>query len=191
GYPVEGIVNQEWKEWTGRFNANWTPRLDFTDQTMVYASYARGYKGGGANPPAMQAAVLSFQSFATHPPTFAPEFVNAYEIGTKNSLLDGSLTLNGDLFYYDYKGYQISQIVDRTSINLNFDAKIKGAEIESTWEPLPGLRFNLSGGLQTSSINDGQSAIDLMDRTAGHTDWTVIKPWVADTSNCVLPTFVA
>ena len=67
----------------------------------------------------------SAQSSVTHPPTFAPEFVNAYELGTKNTLLDGGLTLNGDVFYYDYKGYQISQIVDRTSINLNFDAKVE------------------------------------------------------------------
>ena len=125
GYPVEGVVNQEWKEWTGRFVANWTPKLDFTDQTLVYASYSRGYKGGGANPPGPETDFLSAQSSVTHPATFAPEFVNAFELGTKNMLLDGNMTLNGDVFYYDYKGYQISQIVDRTSINLNFNAKVR------------------------------------------------------------------
>ncbi|HEY5236938.1 MAG TPA: TonB-dependent receptor, partial [Rhizomicrobium sp.] len=187
GYPVESIVHQEWKEWTGRFVANWTPKLDFTDQTLVYASYARGYKGGGANPPGPIADFASAQSSVTHPPTFAPEFINAYELGTKNTLLDGGLTLNGDVFYYDYKGYQISQIVDRTSINLNFDAKVKGAELEATWEPLPGLRFNFAGGYEDTSVNKGQSAIDLMDRTAGNTDWVVVRPYVAETSNCILP----
>jgi outer membrane receptor protein involved in Fe transport len=190
GYPVLGTVRQQWKEWTGRFNASWTPKLDFTDQTMVYASYARGYKGGGANPPPPEPSFLSFESLATHPPTFDPEFVNAYEVGTKNRLLDGSLVLNGDLFYYDYKGYQISQIVDRTSINLNVDAKVKGAELEATWEPVPGLRFNLTGGLEDSSINNGQSAIDLMDRTAGDPNYMVVKPFITSTSNCILPTSV-
>ncbi len=187
GYPVEGVVNQEWKEWTGRFVANWTPKLDFTDATMLYASYARGYKGGGANPPGPEVDFLSAQSSVTHPATFAPEFINAFELGTKNTLLDGSMTLNGDVFYYDYKGYQISQIVDRTSINLNFDAKVKGAELEATWEPLPGLRFNFAGGLEDTSVDKGQSAVDLMDRTLGHTDWLVVKPFVAETSNCILP----
>ena len=190
GYPVEGVVNQEWKEVTGRFVANWTPKLDFTDDTLVYASYSHGYKGGGANPPGPQAAFTSGQSFATHPPTFAPEFVNAFELGTKNTLLDGSMTLNGDVFYYDYKGYQISQIVDRTSINLNFDAKVYGSEIEASWEPVPGLRFNFAGGYENSSLDDGQSAIDLIDRTAGHTDWMVVKPFLTDTSNCILPAYV-
>jgi iron complex outermembrane receptor protein len=190
GYPVQDIEDQQWKEWTGRFNATWTPKLDFTDATMIYGSFARGYKGGGANPPGPEGQLFSPASLATHPLTFAPEFVNAFEAGTKNTLLDGSLTLNGDIFYYDYKGYQISQIVDRTSINLNFDAKVKGAEVEATWEPLPGLRFNFAGGLEDSSVNRGQSAIDLMDRTAGNTDWMVVKPSVADTSNCILPATV-
>ena len=51
GYPVTSIINQEWRELTGRANITWTPKLDFTDQSLFYASYSRGYKGGGANPP--------------------------------------------------------------------------------------------------------------------------------------------
>jgi len=190
GYPVLGVVDQEWKEWTGRFNATWQPKLDFTDQSLFYASYSRGYKGGGANPPGPSLDVLSAGSYVTHPPTFAPEFINAYEVGTKNTLADGSVTLDGDLFFYDYKGYQISQIVDRTSVNLNFDATVKGAEIEATWEPIPGLRFNFAGGLEDSSVNKGQSAIDLMDRTNGNSNWVVLHPYFTDTSNCILPASV-
>jgi iron complex outermembrane receptor protein len=186
-YPIEGVVNQEWKEWTGRFVANWTPKLDFTDASLVYASYSRGYKGGGANPPRPEADFTDAQSSIAHPATFAPEFINAYELGTKNTLLDGGMTLNADVFYYQYQGYQISQIVDRTSINLNFNAKVKGAEVEATWEPMPGLRFNFAGGLEDSSVDKGQSAIDLINRTNGNPDWVVVKPFIGDTSNCILP----
>ena len=100
------------------------------------------------------------------------------------------MTLNDDVFYYDYKGYQISQIVDRTSINLNFNAKVKGAELEATWEPLPGLRFNFAGGLEDTSVDKGQSAIDLINRTNGNPDWVVVKPFLTDTSNCILPASV-
>ena len=190
GYPVLQTISQEWKEWTGRFVANWTPKLDFTDATMIYVSYSRGYKGGGANPPGPYVDFFSPGASVTHPLTFAPEFVNAYELGTKNTLLDGGLTLNGDVFYYDYKGYQISELVDRTAVNLNFNAKVKGAELEATWEPLPGLRFNFAGGLEDTSVDKGQSAVDFMDRTAGHTDWVVVKPYISDTSNCILPSNV-
>ncbi len=202
GYPVTGVVNQEWSEWTGRAVANWTPKLEFTDQTLIYGSYAHGYKAGGANPPG---ALFSsqYQPYTTnggsvpttnveptHPLTFKPEFIDAFELGSKNTLLDGTLTLNGDLFYYNYENYQISQIVDRTAINLNFDAHAKGAELEATWEPLPGLRFNFSGGWEDTAIAQGQSAVDLMDRTAGHPGWFILKPFVNEASNCIFPDYV-
>ncbi len=125
-----------------------------------------------------------------HPLTFKPEFINAFELGSKNTLLDGALTLNGDVFYYDYKEYQISEIVDRTSINLNFNATVKGAELETSWEPMPGLRFNFAGGYEGTRIANGQSAIDLMDRTAGMPGWMVVKPFPTQASNCILPTYV-
>jgi outer membrane receptor protein involved in Fe transport len=190
GYPVQGVVNQEWTEWTGRAVVNWTPKLDFTDQTLIYASFSHGYKAGGANPPGPNTFTNSAASESNHPLSFAPEFVNSYEIGTKNALFDGAVTLNGTLFHYDYKGYQISEIVDRTSINLNFDATVNGAEIESTWEPVPGLRFNFAGGWEDTSLAKGSKAIDLMDRTAGHPGWMIVKPSILSTSNCILPDYV-
>jgi len=190
GYPVTGVVDQEWNEWTGRAVADWTPKLDFTDQTLIYGSFSHGYKAGGANPPGPNTFVFREGAETNHPHIFAPEFVNAYELGTKNTLLDGAVTFDADIFHYDYKGYQISQIVDRTSINLNFNATVNGAEIESSWEPLPGLKFNFAGGYEDTAVAKGESAIDLMDRTAGHPGWMVVKPSVLSTSNCILPDYV-
>jgi iron complex outermembrane recepter protein len=193
GYPTTAIVDQQWNQWTGRAAVNWTPKLDFTDQTLLYGSYAHGYKAGGANPPgavlvASQVEVATDQPI--HPLTFKPEFIDAFELGSKNTLLDGALTFNSDIFYYNYESYQISEIVDRTSINLNFDAHVKGAEIESTYEPIPGLRFNFAGGWEDTALAKGSQAIDLMDRTAGNPNWTVVKPFVTHASNCIIPTYV-
>ncbi len=189
GYPVIGAVNQQWDQFTGRAVVNWTPKLDFTDQTLVYGSYSHGYKAGGANPPGAERINYDTSDVgsAVHPLTFKPEFVDAFELGSKNTLLDGSLTLNGDLFYYNYENYQISEIVDRTSVNLNFDAHVLGAELESTWEPSPGLRFNFGGGWEQTRLAKGSKAIDLMDRTAGVPGWQVSKPFITGTSNCVIP----
>jgi outer membrane receptor protein involved in Fe transport len=124
---------------------------------------------------------------AIHPLTFRPEFVDAFEVGSKNTLYDGALTLNFDVFYYNYENYQISRIVDRTSINDNFDAHVKGAEIEATWEPINGLRFNFAGGYEDARLAKGTKSIDLIDRTAGRSDWMVFKPFVTQASNCVIP----
>ncbi len=196
GYPSTGVVDQKWNQWTGRAAADWSPKLDFTDQTLIYGSFAHGYKAGGANPPG---AVLLTTTEGTssgnvnipiHPLTFKPEFVDAYELGTKNTLADGGITLNGDVFFYNYKGYQISRIVDRTAINDNFDATVKGAELEAMWEPVPGLKFNFAGGYEDTRIKDGQSSVDLMDRTAGNPNWIVLKPFVSQASNCIVPVYV-
>jgi len=199
GYPVAGVVNQQWDQFTGRTVVNWTPKLAFTDQTLIYGSYAHGYKAGGANPPgAVYSEALDASAVAAglnaqpvHPLTFKPEFIDAFELGTKNTLFDGAVTLNGNLFYYNYENYQVSEIVDRTSINLNFDAHAKGAELEATWEPVPGLRFNFSGGWEDTAIAKGQRAVDLIDRTAGDPNWFVNKPFVNESSNCIFPTYVA
>jgi len=196
GYPTAGVVDQQWDQLTGRAALNWTPKLNFTDQTLIYGSYAHGYKAGGANPPG--AVLLTYGgssqpeeiSTPIHPLTFKPEFVDAFEVGSKNTLLDGALTINGDIFYYNYENYQISEIVDRTSINLNFDAHVKGAEIESSWEPLPGLRFNFSGGWEDATLAKGDKAIDLIDRIAGRPGWMVLKPFVTQASNCIIPIYL-
>jgi len=193
GYMSTGVVDQSWQKFTGRFAANWTPKLDFTDQTLVYGSYAHGYKAGGANPPG--ATLYSYSTgqgngVPIHPLIFEPEYVDAYELGAKNTLLDGSITLNGDVFFYNYKGYQISEIVDRTSINLNFDATVHGAELEASYEPLPGLKFHFAGGYEKTRIDNGQSAVDLMDRTAGQPGWVLMKPFVTQSSNCIMPDYV-
>ncbi len=198
GYPNIGAVNQVWDKFTGRAVANWTPDLGFTDQTLIFGSYARGYKAGGANPPGP--VLITYgdlfgidngqRNNPIHPLTFEPEYVHAFEIGTKNKLFDGALTINASAFYYDYTGYQISEIVDRTSINLNFDAKVKGVEVEGLWEPLPGFRINFAGGWQDTSLAKGSKSVDLIDRTAGMPGWMVFKPFIGQASNCILPTYV-
>ncbi|HTO42099.1 MAG TPA: TonB-dependent receptor, partial [Rhizomicrobium sp.] len=193
GYPELPDIKQHWGEVTGRLNVQWTPKVDFTDDTMVFASFAHGYKGGGANPPGIgfSTADLGFLGryvqTLPYPLTFKPEFINAYEVGTKNTLGDGAITLNGGFFYYDYKGYQISQIVARTAINQNFDAKVWGGEFEGAWEPFPGFRLNAAAGFQGSRVNDNQYSIDMMDRLNGHEDeYTIMKPFILLPSNCVV-----
>jgi iron complex outermembrane receptor protein len=193
GYPVKEILDLEWREPSGRLAIDWKPDLGFTDETLLYASFAHGYKAGGANPPPMVvvAGQLSGREGVVdsvlHPQTFDAEFVDAFEVGSKNTLFDGRMTLNASAFYYDYKGYQISQIIDRSAVNSNFDAEVWGLEIEADWRPLENLRFGFKGGYEKTRLADGSEAIDLMDRTAGHTDWVVAKPFPSLASNCILP----
>ncbi|WP_421934897.1 TonB-dependent receptor [Phenylobacterium sp.] len=166
---------------TGRLNLQWTPELSFTEASTFYATYARGYKAGGFNTP----CDATTPGCAAVTSSFAPEQLDAFEIGTKNSLLGGSLIFNATAFYYNYKGYQISKIVNKSSQNENVDAKIKGVEIESIWEPIHNLRFNLQYGWLDTEIQNG-SSIDTMNRTQGNPNLVVVK--ATDGSNCVATT---
>jgi outer membrane receptor protein involved in Fe transport len=166
---------------TGRFNIDWTPHLSFTNKTLFYASYSRGYQGGGFNTPAA-AGTISAQNQS---PTFAPVYVDAYELGTKNVLLDGALVLNGDIFYYKEKGYQISSIVNKSSVNSNIDANIYGAELESLWSPIRNLTLNANIGYLHTEITSG-NVLDQSNLTQGNPNLTVVK--ASDGSNCVVPT---
>ena len=148
--------------------------------------------------PIRPASSRSFRGFnftspsnPTHPLTFKPEFVDAFELGTKNTLLDGAMTFNGDVFYYKYQNYQISQIVDRTSVNLNFNADVKGAEVEATWEPVPGLRFNFAGGYENTHTRQWLAGhrSDGSHRRPTRTGWWSNRS-SPQTSNCVLPSYV-
>jgi len=193
GYPELPEIKQTWGVVTGRLGLDWSPDVSFTDKTLVYAFYNRGYKGGGANPPAIgystEPLFPGFPPLAqllSYPATFKPEYVNAFELGTKNSLMGGALIVNGAAFYYDYKGYQVSQIEDRTAINENFDAKVWGLELESVFQATPDLRFNLALGYQDSKIAGGSHSIDVMDRTQGNSAYTVLKGNEFLPSNCVV-----
>ncbi|MFN4024575.1 MAG: TonB-dependent receptor [Hyphomonas sp.] len=173
----DGSINARFKETTGRVGFDWRPDLGFSEDTMLYAFYSRGYKGGGINPPQPAGANL-------FPQTFDPEFINSYEVGTKNTLANGALQLNASAFYYDYEGYQITQIVNRTSANFNIDAKLQGLEIESIWNPVSTLVLNANIGLLDTEIQDTWG-IDLLDRTNGRADLVAIKN-ASSFSNCVV-----
>src|SRR3546814_5294348 len=95
---------------TGRFVIDYK----ITDDNLIYASYSRGYKSGGINPP--------LQPVFAVPESFKPEQVDAFEIGSKNSFGNGALQLNATAFYYKYKDLQLSKIVARTAVNDNVSA---------------------------------------------------------------------
>lgn len=162
GYTPNVPVQQEadWQEVTGRANLEWR----VSDSNLMYLSYSKGYKGGGINNP--DANDTS--------PAYDPEFVNAYEIGSKNTLFGGSLMLNLTGFMYDYEGYQISQLRGLISATENIDAEVRGAELEVLWKPTSNLRLNLVAGWLDTEIKAG-SSIDTFDRIQGQQGVTLVK----------------
>lgn len=186
GYPALEDIRQQWNKFTGRLVLDWKPDLGFTDDTLIYASASRGYKGGGTNPPRVDINPALVQ-YLPLPQTFKPEYINAFEIGTKNSFDGGRFTLNATAFYYDYKDYQISQIVDRIAFNENFNATSHGLELEAAWRPSRAFRLDANLGYLKTRLDDGERSIDVMNRTQGDDDWILLRPWLQAPSNCIAP----
>ncbi len=164
------------KELTGRAVVDYK----ITDENLIYASYSRGYKSGGINPP--------LSPIYTVPVSFAPEFIDSFEVGSKNTFLDGRLRLNLAAFYYKYKGLQISRIVARTSVNDNINANIYGVEADTVVEPIRALAFNASFSYLKTMVSGDTFFANPRDFSGGRGDAVIIKD-ITTAANCaVVPT---
>lgn len=134
---------EDWQEVTGKIGLDW----NVTDDVMLYTTLARGYKGGGFNPPGN----------TSFPDSFDPEYINSLEFGLKSSLFESRMQANLSAFYYDYEGLQISKIVSQTSINENVDATIQGVEAEFLFAPNESWLFGLNLAYLDAEIGDVQT----------------------------------
>ena len=167
------VRSSSFDEFTGR------AVLDFklSDDSLLYASYSRGYKSGGINPP--------LQPIFAVPDSFAPEFIDAFEIGSKNTFLDGTLRLNATAFYYKYKDLQLSRIVARTSVNDNVAADIYGLEIESILNPSPEWLFNINFSYLHTKVSEDKFLSNPRDPSGGRSDAVIVKD-ISNGSNCAV-----
>jgi len=70
---------------------------DVTPKSMAYFTVSTGYRPGGFS---------SYNPITSAPAPFDPESNTAFELGSKNRLLDNRLQLNAALFLYKQDGYQ-------------------------------------------------------------------------------------
>jgi iron complex outermembrane recepter protein len=87
-----------------KFTPRFTADYKITDDVMVYASYAKGFKPGGAN-------TNEITTFTDQ--TFLPERVATIEAGIKSTFFDKRLMLNLDAYRNRYRDQQIG--IQRTA----------------------------------------------------------------------------
>ena len=167
------INNVSFGRLTGRAVLDW----QITSRNLLYFSYSRGYKSGGLNP--------SLAAGFSVPLTFGPETVNAFEIGSKNTFLGGTLRLNLTAFYYQYKQLQLSRIVARTSVNDNVDADIYGAEAEAIIKPSNSVLINLTASYLHTKVSNDKFLANPQDPSGGRADAVIIKD-ITNGSNCAV-----
>ena len=136
GVPFRTSTDEE--DLSGKFAA----QFDLTRDHMLYASYTKGYKGPAYN--------IFFNLTATGTNEISAETSDAFEIGLKNTLLDGRMTLNVALFRADYHNFQannpdvVAGVVVTRFTNAG-EISTRGVEVDMNWRPFDD--FTLSGGV--------------------------------------------
>jgi len=166
-----------------------TPKLSVSYQAdrdnLFYATYAKGFRIGGANPSIpFQPCAPDFANL--HMPNGAPESyasdsVKSYEIGAKNKIGD-SFRIASSLYYIKWDGIQ--QNVYMPGCGLQFttnmgSAVAKGGDAQIEWSPVERISFDLSIGFTDARLVEdagGGVVAKAGDAVVGESG-TATPPW--------------
>ena len=150
---------------------------EISPDNTLYFSYSRGYKSGGINPPL--SPIFDVEE------SFGSESIDAFEIGSKNTFLDGAAQVNLTGFYYKYKDLQLSRIVARTSVNDTIDANIWGLELETILSPSYNWLINMNLSYLNAEVAGDQFFSNPRDPGGGDPDAVIIKD-LGNGSHCAI-----
>lgn len=139
-----GTSRPTFDSFTPRLNVAWRP----TDQWMIYGNVAKGFRTGQAQP--IISLVLGILQGVEIPTAIEPEALWSYEIGTKGTFADGRASLEGAVYYNDWKNLQTLVVLNpspRVAGLINGGtARTAGAEVMLTVRPLDHLTLQAGGG---------------------------------------------
>ena len=134
---------------------SFTPKLSLAYQinplNMVYATYAKGFRPGGANNPIPYVACQTdFQNFGIPgaPQTFKSDTVDSYEVGAKNNI-NNRFKLASSVYYIKWNNIQqtvIPPICQISWIQNLGQAVAKGADIQAEVAFTDSLTMELTAG---------------------------------------------
>ena len=105
-----------------------------TEDKLIYATYAEGFRPGGIN------------RRGTLPP-YLSDWLNSYELGWKTAWAGNRLLFNGAVFYQEWEDFQFPILGQNglTEIKNAAQAEIWGIEADIAWQPTD--QFNLTAGV--------------------------------------------
>ncbi len=172
GWDVRGKNSDS--EYSGKLAATY----QVSEQMHVFASFNRGYKGGGYN-----GALITSEAEAINS-DYGPETLNAWEAGLRWALMP-SVRLHASGFYYAYRDQQVfmnQQALDPGNPPLQLlsnvgKSTIYGAEAELMAKLDTGLEMNLSLGYlpkaNLKSFVDANGALHENTRLPMSSKWNI------------------
>lgn len=159
-------LSGEWSSPSYRLGVDWKP----SDDLLLFASYARGYKGGG-----FQGRANTITASMT---PFNPEYSDAFELGWKSDLWDRRVRLNGAVFYAIDTDLQTQLLkvapgggTDSTVINAG-ELNRYGIELEGLAQVTPNFRITANAGYTKAEYTEFFAPL----LTTTPQDYTYLKP---------------
>jgi iron complex outermembrane recepter protein len=119
-----------------------------THDNLVYATFGEGYRPGGGNG-AIPNTSGPCDGQPQVPLTYSPDTVHAFEVGAKNTALDGRLQVNTSVFYNQWKNIQqyVSESCGPYAYGTNAgDAVSQGFDLALRTLLTQQLRFDVNVG---------------------------------------------
>jgi outer membrane receptor protein involved in Fe transport len=129
------------------------PKFHITDNVMLYARAASGFRPGGPN-------------FVLSPglgnPTYNPDRLWSYELGEKATLLDNRATLNFDIYDILWKDIQVTVNVGGVNQLENAGtARVTGAEMAFNYRVFSALTLGGSAAYTNARLTSIPTVIDV------------------------------
>jgi iron complex outermembrane receptor protein len=125
-------IERDFDETTGLLSVDFKATQDL----LIYASYATGFKSGGFNQRIPPPGVLE-------PINYEPETSATYELGWKWTNQASTLRINGSYYFTEYEDLQVNVFAGVAPTTLNaVEAEIQGYEIELLANPIEALSIS-------------------------------------------------
>lgn len=152
--PFEGIPTE------GGWNrTTWLVGLEYKVDAnkMMFAKVSTGYKAGG------------FDNLGQ----YNPEYLTAYEIGTKNKFANNKLRLNASAFHYDYKDQQVTIFISTAiggAIQNAGVSSVNGLEIDGEYAATKADRFRFSINLLGAKYKELKTVANVVNGNVKEVD---------------------
>jgi len=141
---------------------------DVNDDVMVYGGYSRGFKAGGFNLDRQFNGPTDATGYTNSDSSFAPEIIDAWEVGFKSQLFGNVMQVNGNFFLQQVEDFQLNTFNGLAFVVESVDeSESMGLELDAFWAtPIAGL--DLSAGYayvntEYTTVNTGDPLVDAIE----------------------------
>lgn len=140
---------------------------------FLYFTYAQGFKSGGFDARPLPGLVS--------PSAFEPETVTSYEAGGKFEFFQHKLRANVAVYTMDYNNLQVTATQAQSNgiaVNITRNAgraRIRGAELETVFEPVRGLQFQGNASFTDAQLKEVAAGVpfSINDHLVNTPEWIV------------------